>query len=351
MILIVFLTLFIKSLSFSIISNYSGFHNFTDKENITLTIKVNRTSVDIGKNISYNISIYDFENKVPCEGIKNDSYNCTFNDSGIYSLIIENDKTNKIIMYKNIITIYDNSSDFNVTSNYSVNCFNISQPITNKNLIKIEFNQIINKSLLNFTLYSDDDNDDNITAIPYEINEDYTIIGVENQLFNESFYHLDISCQNLTDSNLTYKNILNFSNLEEVDNIIPIFESFLEKKHKKNSLNTNEREDRLLRIQFNSYNEALKKNFDSLPEIIYPPLDMKYDFSPENDPDKYKNTLKINVNTSSVPGQVILRYHYCGIEYKYYTDLHIINNENDFDNEYVLKINKIFLYIILILFI
>ena len=87
MIFIVFLTLIIKSLSFSIISNYSGFHNFTDKENITLTIKVNRTSVDIGKNISYNISIYDFEQNIPCKGIENDSYNCTFNDSGIIHLL------------------------------------------------------------------------------------------------------------------------------------------------------------------------------------------------------------------------------------------------------------------------
>lgn len=76
MILIVFITLFIKSLSFSIISNYSGFHNFTDKENISVTIKVNRTSEDIEKNISYNISIYDFEQNIPCEDIKNDSYNC-----------------------------------------------------------------------------------------------------------------------------------------------------------------------------------------------------------------------------------------------------------------------------------
>ena len=195
MILIVFLTLFIKSLSFSIISNYVGFHNFSEKDNITVTINVNRT--DIENNISYKISIYDFEKNIPCEDIKNDSYNCTFNDSGIYSLIIENKETNKIIMYKNIITIYDNSSDFNVTSNYSVNCFNISQPITNKNLIKIEFYQVINKSLLNFTLYTEDKNDDNI-------NEDYTIIGVENKLFNESFYHLNISYHNLTaDNNIT----------------------------------------------------------------------------------------------------------------------------------------------------
>ena len=351
MILIVFLTLFIKSLSFSIISHHSGFHNFTDKEEINVTIKVNRTSED--DNILYNISHFDFENKVPCEGIKNDSYNCTFNDSGIYSLIIENDKTNKIIMYKNIITIYDYSSDFNITSNYSVNCFNISQPITNKNLIKIEFNQVINKSLLNFTLYTDDYNDDNITAIPYKINEDYTIIGVENQLFNETIYHLNISCHNLTDNsitNLTYKNILNFSNLEEVDNIIPIFETFLEKKHKIYDIYTNEK-DRSLRIQFNIYNENLKKNFDSLPEIIYPPLNMEYDKVPDNDPEKYNNTLKIIVNTSSIHGQVILRYHYCGIEYKNYTDLHVNKAEINFNIEYVLKINKIFLFIILILFI
>ena len=67
MILIVFLTLFIKSLSFSIISHHSGFHNFTNKEKeeineINVTIKVNRTNED--ENILYNISHFDFENKV-----------------------------------------------------------------------------------------------------------------------------------------------------------------------------------------------------------------------------------------------------------------------------------------------
>ena len=106
MIFIVFLTLFIKSLSFSIISNYSGFHNFTDKENITLTIKVNRTSVDIGKNISYNISIYDFEQNISIQ-FKDLIENAPLSP-GIYKMYDGNIGHN--IFKKQLLTLNGNNS-------------------------------------------------------------------------------------------------------------------------------------------------------------------------------------------------------------------------------------------------
>ena len=363
MFFLLILTLFFKSFSILLLSNssYSGFYNFSKHEKISINITIkNETVEEFG-----NYSIFFYNSNLNLEGNCTEKYEfsniniteftCTFNEPGVYSILLQNDVTSKIINYKNIITIYDNSSEFNISSNLSKNkCFNLSYPITNKQLINITFNQTINKSLLNFTLYYDDDKNDNVTAIPYEIYENYAIIGVENKKFNAKKYNLNISSKS---DYIIYNNTLDLTDTNPNLYPIPIFISFLEfNKHvnrTKIKINTTSED---LRINFTYFdvNNSLG-NFDQYPEIIFPSSKMEFNSTNDNNITKFNNTYKFNITTYFETGQAILQYHYCGNEYKNITDLYFVDYYNEEDRYGLsisnIMINKIFLFIIIIIFI
>ena len=360
MIFILVLTLFFKTFSISISnSSYSGFHNFTkiNETNIIITVEYENDEIN-----NYNVFCYNntnLDNNVTCTNTSNISditdYNCILNKSGVYSIILQNIETSKIIIYKNLITIYDNSSEFSVKPKYSNNkCFDLDNPITNKQLINITFNQTINKSLLTFTLYNDDDKNNNITAIPYEIYENYAIIGVENKKFNAKKYNLNISSKS---DYIIYNNTLDLTDTNPNLYPIPIFISFLEfNKHvnrTKIKINTTSED---LRINFTYFdvNNSLG-NFDQYPEIIFPSSKMEFNSTNDNNITKFKNTYKFNITTYFETGQAILQYHYCGNEYKNITDLYFVDYYNEEDRYGLsisnIMINKIFLFIIIIIFI
>ena len=367
MFFLLILTLFFKSFSILLLSNssYSGFNNFSKYEKISINITIkNETEEEFG-----NYSIFFYNSNLNLEGNCTEKYEfsniniteftCTFDEPGVYSILLQNDVTSKIINYKNIITIYDNSSEFNISSNLSKNkCFNLSYPITNKQLINITFNQTINKSLLNFTLYYDDDKNDNVTAIPYEIYENYAIIGVEDQIFYDAIYNLKISSQNLTED-LEYKNVLDLTNTTLDSYETPKFLNFFEPKKNITKVNINVNSGEYIRINFDSFNNNQLDNFDSLPKIIFPPSFSEYNIDGNligidiND-QKYINTYLFKLNTYNIPGQAILQYHYCGVEYKYYTELFFVPQSDEDKYLSISNINinkKIFLFIIIFLII
>lgn len=367
MFFLLILTLFFRTFSILLLSNssYSGFNDFSKIENISINITIkNETVEEFG-----NYSIFFYNNNLNIEGnctkkyefsnINITEFNCTFDKPGVYSILLQNDVTSKIINYKNLITIYDSSSEFDVKTNYSKNkCFNLSYPITNKQLINITFNQTINKSLLNFTLYNNDDKNDNVTAIPYEIYENYAILGVEDQIFNDAIYNLKISCQNLT-KDLEYKNVLNLTNTKTDSYQTPKFLNFFEPKKNTNKVTIKVNSEEYIRINFDSYNEDQLDNFDSLPKIIFPPSLSEHNIDGSSigidiNNQKYINTYLFKLNTYNIPGQAILQYHYCGVEYKYYTELFFVPQSDEDKYLSISNINinkKIFLFIIIFLII
>ena len=152
MIFILFLTLIIKTFSFSIKKNYSGFHNFVQDCLFSLTIDFDYENE---QNIEYYISYYDIDiyDNVTCKNNSNNTFTCKFDNNGTYSLMVENNITNKIKLYKNIITIYNYSEKFEVNSLMNKkNCFMLDRNINNSRLIYIKFDQLINKSLVKFNL-------------------------------------------------------------------------------------------------------------------------------------------------------------------------------------------------------
>ena len=337
MFFLLFLTLFFKSFSILLLSNssYSGFNNFSKYEKISINITIkNETEEEFG-----NYSIFFYNSNLNLEGNCTEKYEfsniniteftCTFDEPGVYSILLQNDVTSKIINYKNIITIYDNSSEFNISSNLSKNkCFNLS--------------------------YNDDDKNNNITAIPYEIYENYAIIGVEDQIFYDAIYNLNISCQNLTED-LEYKNILDLTNTTLDSYETPKFLNFFEPKKNINKVNINVNSGEYIRINFDSFNNNQLDNFDSLPKIIFPPSLSEYNIDGSSigidiNDQKYINTYLFKLNTYNIPGQAILQYHYCGVEYKYYTELFFVPQSDEDKYLSISNINinkKIFLFIII----
>ena len=356
MILILILTLFSKINLISInISDYPGFHNFTQNKSFDVNITI--INEENNDNDIYNVFIYNNINlTLPCNDTNEDDnkYICNVNNSGVYSIFIQNNETSKIIKFKNVITIYNNSTDFKVESQLSKNkCFDFNNTITNKKLIKIYFNQTINSSLINFTLFDDENDNEDIILKPYEINNDFTIIGVEDQNFNATNYSLLIEYRN---DNLIYEGVLDLTDTKTNSTPIPIFESFYELKKNKSltSIKINSKSE--FRIKFTYFNfKDSYDNFDSHPEIIYPPAETNCDSSSDEDEynlEKYKNTLIFKVKTFNLPGQAILRYNYCGKEYKNITDL-IFEFPSDEDQAgltiNIISIKKILYFILIIL--
>ena len=356
MIFILFLTLIIKTFSFSIKTNYSGFYNFSQGVPFPLTIDVDYENE---QNIEYYISYYDIDvsNNVTCDKYDEKSFICEFNKNGTFSFMVENNITNKIILYKNIITIYNNSEKFEAKSLMNKkNCFMLDRNINNSRLVYIKFDQLINKSLVKFNLT--DNNNDPIEAIPFEINNTHTIIGVKNQTFySNSKFDLIIYSQNSTLD--TIENVLDFSNIQNIsDDEYPYFLNIIKNKKEINSFFTNE----IYKLSYNyrinfTYINMSDKNptdyFESVPQFLFPPSKMYNFYNNETDLTKYDNTLKFALDTYNITGQALLYYHYCGKEYKNYIDFYF---EEDIEKKYGLSINniiinKIFLVLIIILFI
>ena len=370
MILILILTLFSKIILISInISDYPVFHNFAKNNsfnvNVTIINEENKENEDVenveneennekDENEIYNVFIYNNINlTLPCNDTNenNNKYICNINNSGVYSIFIQNNETSRIIKFKNVIIIYNNNSEFKIEPQISINkCFDLENNITNKKLIKIYFNQIINSSLINFTLYNDTEE---IKLKPYEINKYFTMIGVENQKFNAKNYNLLIEYKS---GNLTYGNILDLTDTKTNSTPIPIFESFYELKKNKSLTSIKINSESEFRIKFTYFNfKDSYDNFDSPPEIIYPPADTNCDSSSDEDEynlAKYNNTLIFKVKTFNLPGQAILRYNYCGKEYKNITDL-IFEFPSDEDQAgltiNIISIKKILYFILIML--
>ena len=358
MIFILFLTLIIKTFSFSIKTNYSGFYNFSQGVPFPLTINVDYENEN---NIEYYISYYDTDvsNNVTCDKNDDNSFICEFEKNGTYSLMVENNVSYKIILYKNIITIYNYSQNFEANSLMNKkNCFMLDREITNSRLIYIKFDQLINKSLVKFNLT--DNTNDPIEAIPFEINNTHTVIGVINQTFySDSKFDLIIYSQNSTSDQLKIENILDFSNIQNIsDDEYPYFLNIIKSRKEINSVYTNKtyKLSDNLRMNFTYFNMTDKNPtdyFESVPQFLFPPSKMYNFYNNETDLTKYDNTLKFALDTYNITGQALLYYHYCGKEYKNYIDFYF---EEDIEKKYGLSsnniiINKIFLVLILILFI
>ena len=356
MIFILFLTLIIKTFSFSIKTNYSGLYNFSQGVPFPLTIDVDYENE---QNIEYSISYYDTDvsNNVTCDKNDEKSFICEFNKNGTFSFMVENKTTNKIILYKNIITIYNYSEKFEAKSLMNKkNCFMLDRNINNSRLVYINFDQLINKSLVKFNLT--DNNNAPIEAIPFEINNTHTIIGVKNQTFyNNSKFDLIIYSQNSTLDKI--ENVLDFSNIQNIsDDEYPYFLNIIKNKKEIKSFLTNKTYNLSdnYRINFTYINMDDKNPtdyFESVPQFLFPPSKM-YNFSNnETDLTKYNNTLKFALDTYNVTGQALLYYQYCGNEYKNYIDFYI---EENIEKKYGLSINnilinKIFLVLMIIFFI
>ena len=356
MIIILFLTLIIKTFSFSIKTNYSGFYNFSQGVSFPLTINVDYENE---QNIEYYISYYDIDiyDNLPCKNNLNNTFTCKFDNNGTYSFMVENNITNKIKLYKNIITIYNYSEKFEVNSLMNKkNCFMLDRNINNSKLVYIKFDQLINKSLVKFNLT--DNINDPIEAIPFEINNTHTIIGVINQTFSsDSKFDLIIYSQNSTLD--TIENVLDFSNIQNIsDDEYPYFLNIIKSRKEINSVYTNKtyKLSDNLRMNFTYFNmndPNPRDYFESLPQFLFPPSNMYNFYNNETDLTKYDNTLKFALDTYNITGQALLYYHYCGKEYKNYIDFYF---EEDIEKKYGLSINniiinKIFLVLILILFI
>ena len=348
--LILLITLLIKTFSFSITSDYSGFLNENDSKEINITYSCNN---ETDNKIEYNISFFnnsDINNsvlckeKLLCSSEENKIFTCNFTEFGTFSLIIKNNETNKITVYKNLITIYNNN--ITVTDEINSNCFIFNNNITNKKLLNIKFDQIINKSLLNFNLVN---GNKTIKAIPYEINNTFTVLGVENEIFyKDSIYNLSIIALN---NSINFSNVLNFSKVSDSNETeYPFIEDFLNGKKTLKKLETNYPydNDSKLRIKFSYFNKNRIDYFDIPPKIIYPIVEenIQYDENNNDNDEKYKNTYKFTLNTSSMTGQIILEYQYCGNYTVNYTDIYI---EEDIEKKYGLNASFIFKnYIILL---
>ena len=356
MILILILTLFSKIILISIkISDYPGFHNFIQNKSFDVNITIKKEDND-NENDNYNVSIYNNINlTLPCdEDDTNDTnFFCNISNPGVYSIFLQNEETSRIIKFKNVITIYNNSTEIKAEPQLSTNkCLDLNN-ITNKKLIKIYFNQTINSSLIDFILNDDENDNEEIILKPYEINKNFTMIGVENQKFNATKYTLLIQYNYY---NLTYENILDLTDTTTNSTPIPIFESFHDIKKNKSLTNIKINSEKEFRIKFTYFNfKDSYDNFDSLPEIIYPPAETICDSSSDEDEynlEKYHNTLKIKVKTFNLPGQAILRYNYCGKEYKNITDLFFelpsVEEQIGSTNNNII-INKILYFIIIML--
>lgn len=354
MIFILVMTLFIKTFSISIDTNYERFFNFSKGNKMQIKISFNEENegnIEFYVYLSSNIS-----DNVNCTKIINNSSECTFNKNGTYTIMVENKDTKKQLYYKNIITIYNYNEEFEIKSGINKqNCFLLDREINNTRLLSIKFDQIINKSLINFTLY--DQNNKSMEVTPFEINDTHTVIGVINKKFsNNSNFNLEIKSQNF-EKNLS---ALNFSIKKNISmNEYPIFQYIKKSTKVINNLDINEFYNLSdnLRINFTFFPmndiDSLN-NFDSLPQIIFPPSIMGNFSNNEDDLNKYNNNLRFTLNTlNSFPGQAILHYHYCGHEYKNIIDFYFVENIN---KKYELSIsnivmNKIFLFIIIILLI
>lgn len=356
MILILILTLFSKIILISIkISDYPGFHNFTKNKSFDVNVIIKKEDND-NENDNYNVSIYNNINlTLPCdEDDTNDTnFFCNISNPGVYSIFLQNEETSRIIKFKNVITIYNNSTEIKAEPQLSTNkCLDLNN-ITNKKLIKIYFNQTINSSLIDFILYNDENDNEEIILKPYEINKKFTMIGVENQKFNATKYTLLIQYRS---NESTYEDILDLTDTTTNSTPIPIFESFHDIKKNKSLTKIKINSENEFRIKFTYFNfKDSYDNFDSLPEIIYPPAETICDSSSDEDEynlEKYHNTLKIKVKTFNLPGQAILRYNYCGKEYKNITDLFFelpsVEEQIDLTNNNII-INKILYFIIIML--
>ena len=324
MILILILTLFSKIILISInISDYPVFHNFIQNNSFNVNVTINNEEND--ENNNYNVSIYNNINlTLPCdEDDTNDTnFFCNISNPGVYSIFLQNEETSRIIKFKNVITIYNNSTEIKAEPQLSTNkCLDLKN-VTNKKLIKIYFNQTINSSLIDFILYNDENDNEEIILKPYEINKNFTMIGVENQKFNATKYTLLIQYRS---NESTYEDILDLTDTTTNSTPIPIFESFHDIKKNKSLTRIKINSESEFRIKFTYFNfKDSYDNFDSPPEIIYPPAETNCDSSSDEDEynlEKYKNTLIFKVKTFNLPGQAILRYNYCGKEYKNITDL------------------------------
>lgn len=355
MIFILFLTLIIKTFSFSIKTNYSGFYNFSQSVSFPLTIYVDYENE---QNIEYYISYYDIDvsNNVTCDKNDEKSFICEFNKNGTYSFMVENNVTNKIILYKNIITIYNNEKFEAKSLMNKKNCFMLDRNINSSKLVYIKFDQLINKSLVKFNLT--DNNNDPIEAIPFGINNTHTIIGVKNQTFyNNSKFDLIIYSQNSTLDKI--ENVLDFSNIQNIsDDEYPYFLNIIKNKKEINSFFTNEtyKLSDNYRINFTYINMSDKNPtdyFESVPQFLFPPSRMYNFYNNETDLTKYNNTLKFALDTYNITGQALFYYQYCGNEYKNYINFYF---EENIEKKYGLSINniiinKIFLVLIIFLFI
>ena len=325
MILILILTLLSKIILISInISDYPGFHNFIQNNSFNVNVTINNEEND--ENNNYNVSIYNNINlTLPCIEDDTNEFNffCNISNPGVYSIFLINKETSRIIKFKNFITIYNKSTEFKAEPQLSKNkCIDLNNPITNKKLIKIYFNQTINRSLIDFILSNDENDNEEIILKPYEINNNFTMIGVEDQKFNATKYTLTIQYRS---NESIFEDILDLTDTKTNSTPIPIFESFYELKKNKSLTSIKINSESEFRIKFTYFNfKDSYDNFDSPPEIIYPPAEINCDSSSDEDEynlEKYKNTLIFKVKTFNLPGQAILRYNYCGKEYKNITDL------------------------------
>ena len=357
MILILILTLFSKIILISInISDYPGFHNFIQNNSFIVNVTINNEEND--ENNNYNVSIYNNINlTLPCIEDDTNEFNffCNISNPGVYSIFLINKETSRIIKFKNFITIYNKSTEFKAEPQLSKNkCIDLNNPITNKKLIKIYFNQTINRSLIDFILSNDENDNEEIILKPYEINNNFTMIGVEDQKFNATKYTLTI--QYRYDDISKFEDILDLTDTKTNSTPIPIFESFYELKKNKSLTSIKINSESEFRIKFTYFNfKDSYDNFDSPPEIIYPPAETNCDSSSDEDEynlEKYKNTLIFKVKTFNLPGQAILRYNYCGKEYKNITDL-IFEYPSDEDQAgltiNIISIKKILYFILIIL--
>ena len=346
MFLILFLALFKFFLSFSLGSNYAGFHNLP--KTITIDIKYNESESSEDFKIYYysnNISEYE-ENKCTINQEDN-NFNCTFNKNGTFSLIINNTKYSSLSYYNNFIILYNQPK---LISSYSFGCF-VFENVTNKNLFVLDFfGQYINKSLLNFTLNSKTENHQ-INATPYSYNDKNQIVfGVVGQTFMEDIYNLNISSEN---SYVIIENVLNLINKTK-PTVFPKFSHLLDIENNENLTYKNEKLNKTNNISavFNISED--QRNFFNYYKIIYPHCDINNCNNTEclSTSDGYKCFMNCTLNIyNKFTGQAILVYDYCGNETKIETEFIIEKIESGFGGVGFgrwLILNKIFLFILII---
>jgi hypothetical protein len=382
---ILFFLLLNYIISFKIISKYSDFHNFTEESEKNATINVqydnneNQTNCKI---FYYKDNINEYEQN-ECKKNEDDSFNCSINENGDFSLITKGNN-GIITLYRNYITIYEKINENNITYSYSNiliedKCFFFDEEISNKNLFSLNFSYYIKKNLFDFYLCpngndceDDNENQENktennkekIKVIPYYINNISTTFGVENQIFKNIDYDLIIKPKNGSAIKIPYVlNLSSFKNVNDDDSSddTKIYE-ILWGENIYHEFPTNVYD--YIYVLFNKDMYDLKTRLTNF-SITFPQASI----SPTCDEEKENNNKEkgllpvrylynetyyycaLYLNVGNFPGQAYLYYNYCGKEFNYsnITFYKTFGRSVYLSNKW-LFINKIFLIVITIIF-